>query len=99
MALTKAYDAVTYIQALIIFQLKHPVKEIVEKISLNKLIIGRIKKRTKEQGYTPEMNPTIIIAYVEDTPQSGRPKKVMAEVEEKIIEAILKNLTIYQLFI
>ena len=78
-------------------QLKHPVKEIVEKIGLNKSTIGRIEKRAKEWGYTPETNPTIIMAYIEDVPRSGRPKKVTAEVKEKIIEAISKNSTTRQL--
>lgn len=58
-------------------------------------MIGRIEKRAKERGYTPKMNPIIIIVYIKDAPRSGRPKKVIAEVEEKVIEAILKNLTTY----
>ena len=47
-------------------------------------MIGRIEKRAKERGYTPKMNPIIIIVYIKDAPRSGRPKKVIAEVEEKL---------------
>jgi len=33
----------------------------------------------------------IIMAYVEDAPRFGRPKKLTTEVEEQVIKAILKN--------
>jgi transposase len=33
------------------------------------------------------------MAYVEDAPRAGRPKKVTIKVEEKVIKAITKNLT------
>ena len=98
-ALTKAYNAATYAQALTMLQLKRPVKEITEKTGLNKSTVSRIKKRAKERGYTPETNPTIIMAYVEDAPRSSRPIKLTVEVEEQVVKAILKNSTIRQLSI
>ena len=97
MAPTKAYDAATRAQALTMLQLKRPVKEITEKTGLNKSTVSRIEKRAKERGYTPETNPTIIMAYVEDAPRSGRPTKLTAEVEEQVVKAISKNSTIRQL--
>jgi transposase len=95
MTLTKVYNTTIRIEAFIILQLKYLVKEIIEKIGPNKSTISCIKKRVKERGYTPKINSKIIIAYIEDILQSGRPKKITAEVEEKIIKVISKNLTIY----
>jgi DNA-binding MarR family transcriptional regulator len=84
-SITKVYNTAIYIKAVIILQLKHSIKEIIKKTGLNKSTISRIKKRAKEQGYTPKMNPIIIIVYIEDVPQFSRPKKITAKIKEKII--------------
>ena len=84
MAPLKSYDPATRAQALTILQLKRPITEITEKTGFNKSTVGRIEKRAKERGYTPETSQTILLAYVEDVPRSGRPKKATVEVEEKI---------------
>ena len=93
-ALQQPNDAGTRVQALTMLQLKQLIKEITLKTSLNRTIIRRIEKRAWACGYTPETSTKILLAYVEDVPRSGRPKKVTTKVEEKAIEAISKNSTI-----
>jgi transposase len=73
-------------------QLQRPVKEITKTTGFNKSTIGRIEKRAKERGYTPEKSQTILMAYVEDAPRSGRPRKITPEVEE-VTAAVSKNST------
>ena len=86
-------DAGTRVQALTMLQLEQPLKEIVSKTGLDRTTIRRIEKRARARGYTPETNPKILLAYIEDAPRSGRPTKITPEVEEKVIEAISKNST------
>ncbi len=97
MAPCQLNDASTRVQALTILQLKYPTKEITTKTGFDQSIIGRIEKRAKARGYTPETNPKILLAYVEDAPRPSRPKKCTPEVEEKVIKAISKNSTTRQL--
>ncbi|KAF4633514.1 hypothetical protein G7Y89_g4598 [Cudoniella acicularis] len=63
----------------------------------DKTTIRRIEKKARERGYTPETDPKIILAYVEDAPRSGRPKKLSPEQEEEVIKALSKNSTTRQL--
>ncbi len=49
-----------------------------------------------DQGYDPEKNKKILLAYVEDAPRISRPKKCTTEVEE-VIKVISKNSTTREL--
>jgi hypothetical protein len=86
-------DPGTRVQALTMLQLGRNAKEIAITTGLDRTTIGRIEKRARARGYTPETDPKILIAYVEDAPRAGRPKKVTLEVEEAVIKAISKNST------
>ena len=93
MALLKLYDMATRAQALTMLQLQRLVKEITTVTGYDKSTIGRIKKRAKARGYIPKTNPRIILAYVDDAPRAGKPKKVTLEIEEEVIKTISKNST------
>ena len=72
-------------------QLQRPVKEITVVTGYNKSTIGRIEKRAKACGYIPETNLCIILAYINNTPRAGRPKKVTQVIEDSIVSTITKN--------
>ena len=97
MAPTTSYDNGTRIQALTMLQLGHPVSEIVLKTGYHKSTILRIQQKAISRGYDPEKDSKILLAYVEDAPRVGRPKKITSETEEAIIKAISKNSTTRQL--
>jgi hypothetical protein len=74
-------------------QLNRPVSKITTITGYNKSTNLRIQKKAKQQGYDLQKDPKILLAYVEDVPQAGRPKKTTPELKEEVIKTILKNLT------
>jgi len=79
------------VQALTLLQKKVLIKEICPDTSYSESTIYKLLKKAKERGYDPEKDKKILLAYVEDAPRVGRPKKCTPEVEEEVIKAISKN--------
>lgn len=44
----------------------------------------KIKKKALERGYRPQEDRRILEYYVQDRPRSGRPKKIRAQIAEKL---------------
>ena len=97
MAPLRPTDNGTRVQALTLLQKKTPILEIMADTGYSKGAIYEILKKAKQRGYDPEKDKKVLIAYVEDAPRSGRPKKCTPEVEEEVIKIISKNSTTRQL--
>jgi hypothetical protein len=82
------------IQALTLLGKGIKLDEIITDTSLSRSAIYGLQKKAISCGYDPSKDRKILIAYVEDAPKVGRPKKCTPELEEVVIKTISKNSTI-----
>ena len=91
------HDVGTRLQALTMLETDHKIPEIITATNLSERSIYRLRKVAKERGYNPDVSKKLLLAYVEDAPRIGRPKKATKEVEEMVIRTISKNSTTREL--
>ena len=91
------YDNGPCVQALTLLSKGFKPDEIKADIGLLKSTIYNLQKKALSHGYDPFKDWKILIAYIEDVPKVGRPKKCTPEVEEAVIKTISKNLTTREL--
>ncbi|RFU23613.1 hypothetical protein B7463_g12725, partial [Scytalidium lignicola] len=89
-------DLGTRIQALTLFEKKVPIPEITQLTSVSKSRIYAYCKTAIQRGYDPNVNPRILLKYVEDTLKPGRPVKATDEVKGQVIKVLKKNSTTRQ---
>jgi len=85
------------VQALTLLSKGFKPDEIKADTGLSKSTIYDLQKKALSRGYDPSKDRKILIAYVEDAPKVGRPKKCTLEVEEAVIKTISKNSTTREL--
>ena len=85
------------VQALTLLSKGFKPDEIKADTGLSKSTIYDLQKRALSHGYDPSKDQKILIAYMEDAPKVGRPKKCTPEVEEAVIKTISKNSTTREL--
>jgi transposase len=85
------------IQALTLLGKGFKLDEIKMDTGLSKSAIYELQKKATSRGYDPSKDRKILVAYVEDAPKVGRPKKCTPEVEEAVIKTISKNSTTREL--
>ena len=91
------HDNGTRIQVLTLLQEGQTIDYIKEKTKYSKSTIYELLKWAKARGYDPEKDSRILLAYVEDAPRIGRPKKLTEAIEQLIIDTISKNSTTREL--
>jgi hypothetical protein len=68
-----------------------PIDKISSDTGYHRRTIFKIQQKARSRGFDPSKDSRILLAYVEDAPRSGRPKKTTPEVEEEVVKAISKN--------
>ena len=63
----------------------------MEITSLSRRTIFDLKKKARERGYNPAQSRTLKIEYVEDASRSGRPKEVIEEKKQELLDYVRKN--------
>ncbi len=85
------------IQALCMLENGIPMDKITHDTGYHRRTVFKIQQKARARGFDSSKDSRILLAYVEDAPRSGRPKKTTPEVEEEVIKAISKNSTSRQL--
>jgi len=85
------------VQALTLLSKGFKPNKIKADTGLLKSTIYNLQKKALSRGYDPSKDQKILIAYMEDAPKVGRPKKCTPEVEEAVIKIISKNSTTREL--
>ena len=87
----KKHDLAVRIQALALVEEGITVKRVMEITSLSRRTIFDLKKKARERGYNPAQSRTLKIEYVEDASRSGRPKEVIEEKKQELLDYVRKN--------
>ena len=85
------HDLGTRIQALTLLEAATGVPWITQLTGISKSAIYRLRSTAIARGYDPTISSKLLLAYVEDAPRSGRPKKATEEVKELIIATVSHN--------
>ena len=76
------------LQALTMAECGMPFDEITKVTGISRSTIFTLKKKARERGYNPKVSRILKIEYVTDVPKPGRPKKINAEKEAQIADAL-----------
>jgi len=91
------HDPGTRLQALTLLEFGVPHTTITIITGIPKASIYSLRKRAIKRGYNPDISKQLLLEYVENAPQSGRPKKVTPELEEEVVKVVTKNSTTRQM--
>ena len=53
--------------------------------------ISALKTKARQRDYDPAVSPVLKVEYMEDAPRSGRPKKVIPDVEQAILNNVVQD--------
>jgi transposase len=92
------HDLGTRIQALTLLEAATGVPRITQLTGISKSAIYRLRSTAILRGYDPTQSTKLLLAYVEDVPRSGRPKKATEEVVNLVITTLSQNSSTRQWF-
>src|SRR5690625_1241668 len=64
---------------------------VAEITQIPKSTLKSIKRRARERGFNPAVDPRIKDDFVKDAQRSGRPKEITEETENRLIENVCQN--------
>ena len=91
------HDVGTRLQALALLENDIPVTRIIEITGISKPSIYGFRKTAISRSYNPQESLKLLLEYVTNAPQSGRPIKATEEVKEAVKTIVTKNSTTRQL--
>ena len=84
-----AHDTGARLQALTLVEAGFSPARVKEITGVHKSNLYRLRQKARERGYDPAISTVLKVEYVVDGPRPGRPAKVTAEVEQKILAELL----------
>jgi transposase len=66
-------------------------RDILAKTGVTRSSQTYIKQKAYKRGFDPTQNPRILDEYVTDGAHTGRPKEVLGDVEDKMLENVCKD--------